>query len=134
MDSSSAEVAGRPGVDANTGTIGSEGVIDADHLERITLGDQGLEREVLQIFVRQAAIMIGRIAGPDLEIAVVAAHSLKGSAAGIGAWRVARAAERAERASLDGRRETLDAAITDLKAASLEASAAIAARLAAKAS
>ena len=30
-------------------------VLDEDHLRRMTLGDRGLEREVLAIFVRQTA-------------------------------------------------------------------------------
>ncbi len=32
-------------------------VIDEDHLARMTLGDRRLEREVLEIFVRQTTIM-----------------------------------------------------------------------------
>jgi len=28
-------------------------VIDDDHLQQMTLGDRGLEREVLEIFIRQ---------------------------------------------------------------------------------
>ncbi|MGH6674575.1 MAG: Hpt domain-containing protein [Xanthobacteraceae bacterium] len=112
--------------------IDRECVIDDEHLERITLSDRDLEREILQIFVRQAAIMIGRIAGSDPAVAAAAAHTLKGSARGIGAWRVALAADRIERASQEGSFETLNAAITDLKAASLEASAAIGTRLARK--
>ena len=38
-------------------------VIDDEHLRRMTLGDRGLEREVLEIFMRQAALMLRRIAG-----------------------------------------------------------------------
>ena len=37
--------------------------IDEEHLGRMTLGDFQLEREVLQIFVRQSVIMLERIAG-----------------------------------------------------------------------
>ena len=105
-------------------------VIDDEHLERITLGDRRLEREVLQIFVRQSAMMLERISGEQPAVLAMAAHTLIGSARGIGAWRVADAAERLERASREGRSEDISEAIADLKAASLEATAAIAARLA----
>jgi HPt (histidine-containing phosphotransfer) domain-containing protein len=112
-----------------TGTVAAEPIIDEAHLEQMTLGDRGLEREVLQIFVRQAAIMMGRIAGAEPALVAAAAHTLTGSARGIGAWRVAHAAERLERASSTGR-NALSEAIAELKAASHEASAAIGARLA----
>ena len=67
--------------------------IDEEHLGRMTLGDRRLEREVLELFLRQTALMLDRIVGADPPLAAAAAHTLKGSARGIGAWRVARAAE-----------------------------------------
>ena len=110
------------------------GAIDEDHLGRMTLGDRRLEREVLELFLRQTTIMLGRIADADPPLAAAAAHTLKGSARGIGAWRVARAAELLEQAAggaggEDGRGLDLAEAIAELKAASLEAGAAIGARL-----
>jgi len=105
-------------------------VIDASHLERMTLGDRRLEREVLELFVRQTTIMLGRIVGAEPGLAAAAAHTLKGSARGIGAWRVARAAELLEHAAgAAGHDDDVAEAIAELKAASLEASAAIGARL-----
>src|SRR5437879_13783748 len=70
--------------------------IDLVHLARTTLGDRSLEREVLQLFDRQATLLIERMraAAPGSTLAL--AHTLKGSARGIGAWRVARAAEAVE--------------------------------------
>ncbi len=105
-------------------------VIDEDHLGRMTLGDRSLEREVLEIFVRQTAIMIGRISDAEPSLAAAAAHTLKGSARGIGAWRVAHAADRLEQAAGEGHRGDMDDAVEELKAASLEVSAAIGTRLA----
>ncbi|MGE0749655.1 MAG: Hpt domain-containing protein [Variibacter sp.] len=72
--------------------------IDLVHLARSTLGDRSLEREVLALFERQAAILLQRM--QDAEPAMLAglAHTLKGSARGIGAWRVAAAAEQVEAA------------------------------------
>ena len=105
-------------------------VIDEDHLGRMTLGDRRLEREVLEIFVRQTVIMLERIAGAEPALAAAAAHTLTGSARGIGAWRMARAAEQLERvASGKSGAAVLDEAVEELKSAAMEASAAIAARL-----
>jgi HPt (histidine-containing phosphotransfer) domain-containing protein len=100
-------------------------VIDEEHLRRMTLGDRSLEREILQIFVRQAMLMTGRIAQADAAIAAAAAHTLLGSARGIGAWRVAQAAERLEHLAGQGKSANLAAAVAELKAAVVEASAAI---------
>ena len=96
--------------------------IDLVHLARATLGDRSLEREVLQLFDRQSALLIARLrnAGPD-GVAMIA-HTLKGSARGIGAWRVARAAEAVE---LAGGTET-GAALERLAAATDEARSVIA--------
>jgi HPt (histidine-containing phosphotransfer) domain-containing protein len=96
--------------------------IDLVHLARTTLGDRRLEREVLQLFDRQSALLIARLrhAGPD-GVAMIA-HTLKGSARGIGAWRVARAAEAVE---LAGSTES-GAALERLAAATDEARAVIA--------
>ena len=104
-------------------------ILDEDHLARMTLGDRALEREVLEIFVRQSAIILGRIADAGPAGLAEAAHTLSGSARGIGAWRVAHAAERLERVGGEAKQEALNRAIADLQAASLEASAAIGARL-----
>lgn len=103
-----------------------QGVIDDEHLGQVTFGDRRLEREVLQIFRRQAAIMLGRIGVSEPAAASLAIHTLKGSARGIGAWRVARAAERLEQASAETERS---AALGELTAATVEAGAAIDARL-----
>jgi len=73
-----------------------ETAIDRAHLARMTFGDRSLEREVLSLFDRQAAMLIERMrAGKPAAIASLA-HTLKGSAAGIGAERVARSASAAE--------------------------------------
>lgn len=105
-------------------------VIDEDHLGRMTLGDRSLEREVLAIFVRQTVLMLDRIAGAEPACAAAAAHTLKGSARGVGAWRVASAAERLEQAAAGrGDRHTMQTAIAELEAASCEVRAAIEARL-----
>jgi HPt (histidine-containing phosphotransfer) domain-containing protein len=104
-----------------------EGALDEAHLRRMTLGDRNLEREVLEIFARQTTIMLGRIAQADPAQAAAAAHTLKGSARGIGAWRVVRAAERLEEAAAGA--GDLAIAKAAIEAAGAEIRAAIGARL-----
>ena len=70
--------------------------IDLVHLARTTLGERALEREVLQLFDRQSSMLIARMRGAAPAAVAALAHTLKGSARGIGAWRVARAAEQLE--------------------------------------
>ncbi len=104
--------------------------IDERHLAQMTLGDRALEREVLEIFARQTTLMLGRMSAGRPALAAAAAHTLKGSARGIGAWRVARAAERVEEAVAARRdRNVVTAAIAELDAASAEVRSAIRARL-----
>ena len=73
--------------------------IDRGHLSRMTFGDQSLEREVLQLFDRQAELLMGRMNASEPAAIATLAHTLKGSAAGIGAGRVARAAAATELAA-----------------------------------
>jgi len=70
--------------------------LDRDHLARMTFGDRSLEREVLQLFDRQSELLLGRMRASEPAAIVTLAHTLKGSAVGIGAMRVARAAADAE--------------------------------------
>ncbi len=96
--------------------------IDLDHLSRMTLGERSLEREVLALFDRQADILLGRMNSVAPSGVATLAHTLKGSALGIGAWAVARAAEAVEQANP----ATLSTAIAALGAAIADAKQAIA--------
>jgi len=78
-----------------------DGPIDIEHLHRMTLGDAGLEREVLAMFSAQAVRLIGTLATLPAD-AVALAHTLKGSARAIGAFGVADAAECLEAAIRSG--------------------------------
>ena len=102
------------------------GPIDVRHLERMTLGDASLEREVLAMFAGQSAGLAGALAGlpPDASTLV---HKLKGSARAIGAFAVAEAAENLEAAMQAG--GEVIAALTVLNEAVAEARAAIDAML-----
>jgi len=75
----------------------AEQPIDLDHLSRMTLGDRSLEREVLALFNRQADMLLARMREGNAAMVAASAHTLKGSARGIGAWCVARAAEAVEK-------------------------------------
>jgi len=77
--------------------------LDLDHLRRVTFGDRALASEVLQIFLQQSAMLCERIAAENACPKSVAAlvHRLKGSARGVGAWRVAEAAETLEGIAAD---------------------------------
>jgi HPt (histidine-containing phosphotransfer) domain-containing protein len=77
-----------------------DGPIDIAHLARMTLGDVGLEREVLAMFAGQSAGLVGALAAMPANAAALA-HTLKGSARAIGAVRVAEAAEWLEAAMRD---------------------------------
>jgi hypothetical protein len=105
----------KPNADPLAG--GSERPIDLVHLARMTRGDRGLEREVLQLFDRQAATLIGRMRSSAGPAASAAAHVLTGSARGIGAWPVARAAQAVEQAAVGVGEAELGAAVERLGAA-----------------
>ena len=93
--------------------------IDVEHLARMTLGERSLEREVLALFDRQADMLLPRIRRGDPAVAAASAHTLKGSAVGIGAFGVARAAEAVERAEVAAFAEainTLAAVLEETKA------------------
>ena len=91
--------------------VPDEGFIDTAHLTRMTLGDAALQREVLTLFVRQSADLVARMTGFPADMAAIA-HTLKGSARGIGAFSAASSAERLER-STDPR--AARAALSELK-------------------
>lgn len=99
-----------------------DGPIDFEHLNRMTLGDAGLEQEVLAMFVAQSARLVSTLATKPSDAGALA-HTLKGSARAIGAFDVADAADRLEAAiarSIDA-----SAALAELGEAVAEARAAI---------
>src|SRR6478672_2832279 len=99
-----------------------DGPIDFDHLKRMTLGDSGLEQEVLAMFAAQSASLVGTLATMPAD-APALAHTLKGSARAIGAFAVADAAARLEAAIARG--FGTSAALAELGEAVAEARAAI---------
>jgi HPt (histidine-containing phosphotransfer) domain-containing protein len=94
--------------------------LDLAHLERMTLGDDSLEREVLAMFAAQSLDLVRRLAALPADSAMLV-HTLKGSARAIGAVRVAEAAAELETAlrlssPAASLLVTLEAAVTEVRA------------------
>lgn len=71
--------------------------IDRAYLARFTLGNAALEREVLELFAEQAPHYLERLREAQTRTDWQhAAHTIKGSAAAVGARRVAGLAQKAE--------------------------------------
>ena len=98
-----------------------DGPIDLAHLARMTLGDAALERQVLGMFASQAISLVDKLAVLPAEAGALA-HTLKGSARAIGAFRVAECAEALEVAIRQGENPAkcqieLKAAVADARTA-----------------
>ncbi|WP_181702325.1 Hpt domain-containing protein [Chthonobacter albigriseus] len=72
--------------------------VDLAHLAKQTMGNRDLEREVLHLFLKQSVRTLAKLAEPGADRAGLA-HVIVGSARGIGAWEVAKAAEALESAT-----------------------------------
>jgi len=102
----------------------SEAAIDRSHLARMTAGERALEREVLALFAAQTELLVGRMRGAAPAAVGALAHTLCGSARGVGAWQVAEAAAALESCAVAGRDTA--AGVRRLGAAAREARLAIA--------
>ncbi len=104
--------------------------VDRAHLARYTRGDERLEREILDLFVAHLPVTLAALRGAATDRDwFVSSHTLKGSAAAVGAWRVAALASDAEKLAAGAGRETRAAAIEGLEAAAREVEAYVAAAL-----
>lgn len=94
----------------------ADGVFDRQHLSRYTLGDAALERELLQLFADQVEKSLAQIktAGSASEWKL-ACHTLKGSAAAVGAAEINRLAAGLERRGFTGTPHPGDAEVTALE-------------------
>lgn len=76
---------------------GMDKPIDLVHLARQTMGDRELENEVMSIFLSHCDEYLAEYRdAPDATCRQHAAHRIKGSARGLGAWELAEQAELAE--------------------------------------
>jgi HPt (histidine-containing phosphotransfer) domain-containing protein len=92
----------RPTSDAGAGEpyagVAEVEAIDRKYLARFTLGNLALEQEVLELFAGHSPAYLASLrAAGTAKAWRNAAHTIKGSAAAVGALRVARLAETAER-------------------------------------
>jgi HPt (histidine-containing phosphotransfer) domain-containing protein len=99
--------------------------LDRAHFDAMTAGDHGLQDEIVHLFRAQVDAW-SQVLNPN-EDWRRAAHTMKGSARGIGLWPLAQACEAAERAegahvtvALDALRLALDEALTALDALTRE--------------
>jgi HPt (histidine-containing phosphotransfer) domain-containing protein len=107
-----------PEPDSDSTFAPGDRLIDLVHLARMTLGDRGLEREVLHLFRRQIDLLLATV-GQTPSNLCAAVHSFKGSARGVGAWRLALAAEAVEIAAQSDAVRELDRAVEELGSAAL---------------
>lgn len=103
--------------------------VDFAHLGRYTFGDAALEAEVLQLFLAQLPVTLDALAGAASDRDwKMAAHALKGSGRGVGAWRIATLAEAAERLTFPAPADVRGEMLTRLADAAAEAADFIRAR------
>lgn len=107
-------MASRAGRKPETDAVADPLVFDRVHLARYTMDCIDLEREIIQLFLAQLPETLAMI-GAAVEAAEwkLATHSLKGSAAAVGAHRINRLAEALERFGVEAAPEK-DAMIRDL--------------------
>lgn len=80
----------------------SADIIDLDYLRRFTSGNAALEEEVLKLFADHAPLYLEQLRhAQSTKDWSEAAHTIKGSAAAIGARRLASVAEMVERLDID---------------------------------
>jgi HPt (histidine-containing phosphotransfer) domain-containing protein len=87
--------------------------IDVEHLEKQTSGNRQLQREVLRLFLNQSDEQIEKLkSASSIDERREAAHTLVGSARGVGAFRVAYIASEIElsQGPVVGRLRALEAA------------------------
>lgn len=99
-------------------------LLDTDHLAEFTGGDPVFQKQVLKVFLDNAPTYLDVLCKPGNENWRTDAHKLKGAARSIGAWRLAREAERAEQlgfpASDDPRRASIGAELSVRLSATIE--------------
>ncbi len=92
-------------------------VLDLKHLAQYTNGDKALEHELLGLFKQQASLQFEKVASAfDTDDWKMATHTLKGSARGIGAIRIAQLAADLEDIGFEGDEAEKQTVISGLQA------------------
>jgi HPt (histidine-containing phosphotransfer) domain-containing protein len=99
-------------------------ILDREHFRYMTGGDTAVQAEILDLF-RTQAVLWEHLLIPDAPVHTWAetAHTCKGTARGIGLWRLADACERVEQIARGGEIEgpRVTAALLDVRSALREA-------------
>ena len=96
--------------------------IDMEHLLHYTMGDENLAQEVLGLFCTQGRLYLEQLSAAYApQERKNMAHTLKGSAQGVGAHHVATLARDLEALSSSTNKAAWDSALTALKAAFADA-------------
>lgn len=112
--------------------MSSAAPVDLAHLARYTGGDSAIDREILELFVRQSSTLLAQLADArDAKAWHDIAHSLKGAARGIGAFALADVAAEAEPLDPATQRAQTEALLPRLRAGTQAVQAFIEAYLAA---
>jgi hypothetical protein len=102
-------------------------ILDRESLARQSMGDRGLQRDVLALFFEHSATVLKFIReAPDMAVRRDRAHLLRGSALSVGALQVADAARRLELLPMTENAGPLLDCLASLHASVAEARAAIA--------
>lgn len=105
-----------------------QAIIDTGHFHAMTGGDPDLQAEIIALFSEQAEIW-ARLLIPDAPVQTWrdAAHTLKGSARGLGLWLLAKACAEAEELAFSGQKDgpQISARLANARAALVEALAAL---------
>lgn len=102
---------------AASADLSEQSILDLVHLARQTFDDRVLGRELVALLEQQCLHLLPVMRGAPRAERSDAAHTLKGAARAVGAWRLARVAERLEDA-LEGRAgEALPGIMGDLERA-----------------
>jgi HPt (histidine-containing phosphotransfer) domain-containing protein len=103
VNSSLDQAATRPWTGAVMRCASAKNPVDLVHLSRQSLGDRSLENEILQLFLSQSQLYLSRLeCATTADERKFAAHTVVGSARGLGAWRVAAEAEIVEKSCIRG--------------------------------
>lgn len=105
------------GCSADAPPLAPGATIDRAHLARMTQGEPGLDREVLQLYATQAELLLTRMRGLPPAAVAALAHTLNGSSRGIGAWQVADAAAAIEADVAAGHQPVLERLVQAVRAA-----------------
>jgi len=84
-------------LEEDSGTVYANRPIDLVHLSRQSLGDAGLEAEILRMFDQMIVTYMSKIRqSMDFDETMLNLHALKGASAGVGANNIANLAKAAE--------------------------------------